>query len=78
MNVSVSDVISLYTIIVHVVIAGVPFAVTVGVPLVRVLHRAAVITGITMTVLVTVLLIHVGLQPAVVLRQTGKQRRHSQ
>ncbi len=70
MSVSISDAISLHTISIHVVITGVPFAVAVSVPLVRVLHHATVITGIAVAVLVAVLLVHVGLQPAVVLRRT--------
>lgn len=67
-SVSVADVISLRTIAIHVVIAGVPFAVAVGVPLVGVLHRAAVVAGVAVAVLIAVPLVHVGLQPAVVLR----------
>lgn len=67
-DVRVSDVIPPHTIAIHVVIAGVPFAVAVGVPLVRVLHHAAVVAGIAMAVLVAVLLVHIGLQPAVVLK----------
>lgn len=60
MSVSVGDVIPLHTISIHVVITGVPFAVAVSVPLVRVLHHATVITGIAMAVLITVPLVHVG------------------
>lgn len=69
-SVRVGDVISLHTIAIHVVIAGVPFAIAVGVPLVGVLHRAAVVAGIAVAVLIAVPLVHVGLQPAVVLRGT--------
>lgn len=74
MSVSVTDVISLHTISIHVVITGVPFAVPVSVPLVRVLHYATVIAGIAVAVLITVPLVHVGLQPAVVLRHTDNTK----
>ena len=55
------------TVSVHVVVAGVSFAVAVGVPLVGVLHVATVIARVSVGVLVAVPLVHVGLQPAVVL-----------
>lgn len=61
MSVRVSDVISLHTISVHVVITGVPFAVAVSVPLVWVLHNATVITGVAVAILIAVPLVHVGL-----------------
>lgn len=56
------------TISIHVIIAGVPFAVAVGVPLVGVLHQATVVAGVAMVVFVAVLLVQVGLQPAIVLK----------
>lgn len=60
-GVSGSGIISVPTVSVHVVIAGVPFAVTVSIPLVSIFHHAAVITGVAVVVLVTVFLVHVGL-----------------
>lgn len=61
LGVSGSDIISLHTISVHVVVAGVPFAVAVSVPLVSILHHATVIAGVAVAVLVAVFLVHVGL-----------------
>lgn len=60
-SVSVGDVISPHTISIHVVITSIPLAVAVSVPLVRVLHHATVVTGISVAVLIGVLLVHVGL-----------------
>ena len=60
-GVSVSDVISVRTISVHVVIAGVTFAVAVSVPLVRVLHHATVVTGVAVAVFIAVPLVQVRL-----------------
>ena len=60
------------TVTIHVIVTRVPFAVTVGVPLIGILHRATVVTGVTMVVLVTVPLVYVGPQPAVVLWFTGR------
>lgn len=66
-NVRLCDVVLLHTVAIHVIIAGVAFAIAVCVPLVRVLHHAAVVAGVAVAVLVAVLLVHVWLQPAVVL-----------
>lgn len=61
MGIRACDAIPLHTISIHVIIAGVPFAVAVSVPLVGVLHHATVITGVAVVILIAVPLVHVGL-----------------
>lgn len=56
------------TISIHVVIACISEAIRIGVSLVWVIHSDTVVTCITMTVLITVQLIYIWLQPAVILK----------
>ena len=69
MSISVSDVNSLRTISIHVVVAGVAFAVTISVSLVRILHFKTVVTRVAVAVFITVPLVDIGLITTVVLKQ---------
>lgn len=58
------------TISIHVIIACIPKSVWISIPLVWILNGTAVIACITMAILITVYLIHIRLQPAIVLAYT--------
>lgn len=65
--------VSLFTISIHVIVACISESIRICVSLVWVIHSYTVVTSITMTVLITIQLIYIWRQPAVILQYAQEQ-----